>query len=93
MTEDKDLEQRVVLGLDTEAFLGSNVGRYIVQRAQEEIDEARESLETVDPENAKAVRDLQFVIGVARATVQWMKEAVADGQNAAEEMVRQASTD
>jgi uncharacterized FAD-dependent dehydrogenase len=82
----RELEAVITLGMDAEAFMRSNVGRYLAQRAAEEIEVARTSLETVDPEDAKAVRDLQFVIAVARATTSWMKEAIDDGRNAAEQL-------
>lgn len=92
-TADKELEAIAAGGMDVEAFMRSTVGRYVLNRAQEEIEEARTQLEAVDPEDPKAIRDLQFVIAVARATTSWLSEAVAEGKNAEEQLAAREHTD
>lgn len=86
--ENKDIEQmraEVAFGLDVHQFMGTSMGRYLTQRAQIEIAEAKDALVDVDPEDPKAVRDLQNKARVASMFLEWMGEAVTTGEMAQEE--------
>ena len=93
MSEVRELEAVIVRGLDIEAFMRGAVGQYVANRANAEIEEARERLESVDPDDPKAIRDLQFVIAVARATTSWIAEAIEEGKNAEEQLADRQHTD
>jgi hypothetical protein len=81
--ESPDL-QRAVFGRQVEMFLQSDVGAYVLQCAQTEIDEATEKLVRVDPEDPKAIRALQHKIGVAESVMNWLADAVRSGTQARE---------
>lgn len=81
--ESPDL-RRAVFGRQVEMFLESDIGVYLVQCAQTEINEATEKLVRVDPEDPKAIRDLQHKIRVAESVVGWLADAVRSGTQARE---------
>lgn len=72
----------IEFGLDAQRFMGSQIGRYLTARANLDIEAAREALETVDPTDAKAVQAQQNRAAVARNFLQWMGEAVTEGEQA-----------
>jgi len=80
------LERTIALGFEAEAFLKSDIGRYLVARADEEIECAVEELKGVDPEDAKAIRALQGKINVAESIQYWLAEAIQDGVNSMQEL-------
>lgn len=84
MAEQVDLINRIELGLDVEAFMASRVGRYVQKRANDEIEAARDELENLPPSAIEAIQTAQNKAKVARAVLDWMGEAVTDGENAAE---------
>lgn len=77
-----DLLQAVELGLDFQAFMASKIGKALARRANEEIEAADFALRTVDPDNPKAIRALQFKAAVASAALTWIGEIVTQGENA-----------
>jgi len=81
--ESPDL-QRAVFGRQVELFLESDIGVYLTQCAQTEINEAIEKLVKVDPEDPKAIRDLQHKIRVAESVMGWLADAVRSGSQARE---------
>jgi len=80
------LERSIALGFQVEAFLQSDVGRYLVQRADEEIEEAVEELKRVSPEHTAVIRALQGKIHVAESIQFWLAEAIQEGANAMQEL-------
>lgn len=68
------------IGIEAEQFLRTSVGQYLIGRAELEEREALESLGEVDPENAKAVREAQFRLQVARAVPRWLSDAIQSGR-------------
>lgn len=84
MAEQFDLINRIELGLDVEAFMASRVGRYVQKRANDEIEAARDELENLPPAATEAIQAAQNKAKVARAVLDWMGEAVTDGEGAAE---------
>lgn len=80
------LEQAISLGFQVEAFLQSDIGRYLVQRADEEIEAAVEELKLVAPEDATTIRALQGKIHVAESVQFWLAEAIQDGVNSMQEL-------
>lgn len=76
---DDPLFARATLGIEAEKFLGSRIGRFIIERAEEEIEQAYQKLAVVDPEDTGVIRDLQGQIAVARAIPNWVGLAIQDG--------------
>lgn len=84
-TQDDDLQHiqaTIAFGLDTKQFMGSTLGRYIQAKANEQIEAARDALQTVDPEDAKEVRRLQNDATVAAMVLTWIGQAVIEGEMA-----------
>lgn len=83
--EQRDIEQmraEVAFGLDVQQFMTTSMGKYLTQRAQIEIDDAKDGLVDVDPEDHRAVRELQNKAKVASMFLEWMGEAVTTGEMA-----------
>ena len=80
------LEKAIAFGFRVEAFLQSDIGRYLVQRADEEIEEAVEELKRVSPEHTAVIRALQGKIHVAESVQFWLAEAIQEGANAMQEL-------
>jgi len=96
MSQDPELQQirnQIAFGLDVKVFMGSPIGRYLTLRANQEIETALESMKTVDPDEPKAVRKLQNDIHIAENFLQWMGEAVTDGENAERTFITAESSD
>ncbi|HIJ83832.1 MAG: hypothetical protein HW380_210 [Magnetococcales bacterium] len=72
----------VDLGLQCQRFFNSDVGRYLLGRAAQEIQEARDLLEQVHHEETGNVRQLQNRIWRARSFITWIDEAIRDGEEA-----------
>lgn len=80
--EQQDLRRRLGTALDVEQFKASPVGKYLVQRCDEERDTAYQDLAKVDPEDASAVREAQNRVHMANTFFTWLLEATHDGQEA-----------
>lgn len=85
-TELDPLLKAVDLGFQAEAFLQSDVGRYLVSRAEAQIDEAVELLKNADPEDAKSIRSLQNEIVVAESVQYWLADLIQQGENAQQQL-------
>lgn len=83
MSEERDpLIEQAVFGKEVSAFLGSNVGRFVIARANAKAADALDKFKTCDPENAKQMRDLQNEIHVAESILDWLIGAVKQGLQA-----------
>lgn len=80
------LAQEVALGITVEAFLASGIGRYLIARWEAEIEEAVERLKHVDPEDPKAIRELQAQVYRAESLQYWLAEAIQAGISAEDEL-------
>ena len=79
-----DLLKVAEFGMDVSAFLNGPVGRYLVRRAEAEIEAATEQLKKIDPTDTEGVRRLQNEIYRAEAIQYWLAEAIQEGLNAEE---------
>ena len=81
MDEDSQIEMinRATFGKQVEEFLNTDIGRYMVARANEEKRRALLQIVTVDCTNAALVQNLQNAIIRADSIVSWLKDAVRDG--------------
>ena len=82
MSENDELIAEAELGNQAAIFLESELGRCLVGMAQQEADRALMDLRVVDPENVKAVRDLQSKIWRAESFGSWLTELVSRGNAA-----------
>ena len=81
--------QLAARGVEAQAWLNSPVGRYVVERSIQQVEEAQAQLLEVDPTDAKAVAALQRAATTARDAVQWIIDAVQDGEAAYKALIDQ----
>ena len=80
------LLKSIDFGFEVEAFLATDIGKYLVTRAEGEIEAAVDQLKHVSPENAAGIRALQHKIHVAEDIQYWLAEAIQSGLNAQQEL-------
>ena len=80
--EGQELRSRIAFGLDVQQFMDTRLGRYLQDRANSDIETAIEALKTVDPEDPKAIRKLQNDVAVASNVLDWLGQAVTEGEQA-----------
>ena len=71
-----------VLGRDADEFLSSELGRFIVGRCDQEIQEAQALLSEVSPWRRNRIRQLQNQVWRARSMKAWLVELVNAGRMA-----------
>jgi len=69
-------------GVQVEDFINSPVGQFLVDKARAQINDALEKLQVADPEDPKIIRALQNQACVAESIMQWLGEAIREGQGA-----------
>ena len=79
-------------GFEVQAFLESNIGKYLTQRAEGEVDEALEALKQADPTDAEAIRALQSRIARAESFLYWLGEAYQEGISAQQNLHNEEPT-
>lgn len=84
--EIKLIHETIDFGFQVEAFLLSPVGKYLVGRAEGEIDEAVQQLKVANPTDAALIRELQNKIYRAESVQFWLAEAIQEGTNAQREL-------
>jgi len=70
-----------ILADEANAFLSSNIGKYIVLRSQGECERATDDLIECDPNDADKIRRLQNKILVCTEAINWMHEAIQEAFN------------
>lgn len=80
--EEEVLFAEAVLGRDAEEFLNSDLGRYMVGRAEQHEREAMEMLSKVSPWRRNRIRQLQNEIWRAQSMKGWIAEMVTSGRAA-----------
>lgn len=76
------LEQTASLGAEIRAFLNTNPGIYLIQRCEEEMEEAMQLLKDHDPHDVPGIIALQNRIFRAEKIIEWLEEGVAAGDQA-----------
>ena len=77
-----ELMKKVELGLDCERFLSTNVGKFIQNRAVEEVENCLIKLKTIDAYETKAILAVQQKIAVAEQVFVWLDEAMTQAAGA-----------
>jgi hypothetical protein len=88
---ERELLQKISLGMDMEAFAQSAAGRHLIERSEQERVAALESFKDADPENPKAIRTLQFKVAVIDTLQQWIADAIQEGENAERSLLESGS--
>ena len=78
----KQLMESAATGEAAKLFLQSGLGRHIAQRAADEVEEALALLVDVPPTDSVRIADLQAQVKVARQSIIYLTEAIAEGDNA-----------
>lgn len=76
------LYAEAVLGRDAEEFFSSDMGRYLIGRAQLEAQEAMEQLKKVSTWRRRRIQELQNKIWRAESIEAWLVELVSSGKAA-----------
>ena len=76
------LVETAVFGKEVENFLGSNIGRYLVHKAEVQAEKATEELKRVAWWRGRRIKQLQNRIAVAESIQQWLGDAIMDGLSA-----------
>ena len=76
------LLETAVFGKEVENFLQTNIGRYIVERAEKQAEQAMEELKRVAWWRGRRIKQLQNRIAVAESVQQWLADAIMDGLSA-----------
>ena len=87
----RELQNTIDFGFQAEAFLQSDVGKYLIAKAEAEVVEATEALKTVDPTVPDAIRELQNRVYRGESIQYWLGEAITSGLNAQQEFIDQSS--
>ena len=82
MTDEQTLIAEAVLGRDAQEFLASEIGRYLLGRAQMDEREAMEALVSVKWWRRRKIIELQSRIYRARSVRNWLAEIITDGRQA-----------
>jgi hypothetical protein len=91
--KERELFGAAVLAEDVRAFLRSHpVGRYLHHRAKLEIEQAQVDALKIDPDSwplfrgRNKLREIRQRAAVARAFINWLSEAILDGDQAATQL-------
>jgi hypothetical protein len=76
------LEQVIVFGSEAESFLRSDLGQYLLDRSQDEINTALLALQDVEPRAYEEIRSLQNVIRRNQDVERWIGEVIQAGIDA-----------
>jgi len=84
---------KISIGEEARRFLGERVGKYLLQKAQQDVDAVVDDFQSIDPTDTKAVIALQIRLKAALSVPQWLEEAVSEGANALNEYLERKELD
>lgn len=93
INDHRELFNLVDFGIDVKAFIGSRIGKMLIEHAERERDEAIDKLRDADPTNAGTIMQLQSTIKRAESIQLWMANAIQDGINAQSQLVSMDQAD
>jgi hypothetical protein len=77
-----ELIAEAILGQDAAEFVRSDIGRYILGRAEQEAQEAADKLARVSPWRRRRIAELQNQIWRANSVRDWLLEMIQTGESA-----------
>ena len=78
----RQLAEAAMLGEQLDAFLASDVGRYLQTRAQRAYNAAVEEFKRCDPAHADEIRRIQSDMWKAEAFMGWVTQGIQEGLSA-----------
>lgn len=85
-----ELVAEAILGKDAEEFLNTELGRYLIGRAEQEASEATQQLKDVWSWRSKKIQELQNKIWRAESVQSWLADLIISGRQAMETLDEQA---
>lgn len=82
--DEKELVAEAELGDEAKRFMESDLYRFMIGAAEQDVSAALEGLEVVDANDAKAIIALQNKIWLGRTFKSWLDELVSRGDAALE---------
>lgn len=82
LNPDDPVVAQAVLGQKARDWLTSDLGKYVITRADSDIDRARQALVECPWWNSRRIRRLQNEAKVAQLFKVWMADAIIEGRNA-----------
>jgi hypothetical protein len=76
------LVAQAILGKDAEEFLNTDIGRYLVGCAEQEIADATDKLFKVSPWRRRRIAELQSQVWRAQSFQTWLAEIITTGRQA-----------
>jgi hypothetical protein len=73
-------------GKQVEMFLETDIGRYLVSRAKEDIDQAVEEMKRTNPHDVKLMLTVQNRVHVAETVLSWLGDAIRSGHSSLESL-------
>ncbi len=90
MTTQTDLYMaEAILGREAQEFVNTDLGQYLVGRANQEKKDAQEQLSRVSPWRRNRIRDLQARVWRAESFLVWVAELITSGTQAENELEQQ----
>ena len=86
MIEDDELLSLAKMGVDAETFIRTPLGKFLVKKAEDEIEAATQDLISADPDDVKSNTELRNRIHVARMFVVWLTDSINMGRSAHERL-------
>jgi hypothetical protein len=86
MDDEQTLYADCMLGRDAEDFFKSEIGRYVLARADEVIQEATGKLKVIPAQETDKIRNLQLLIAKAEGAIQWLNEQIYAGKQALQQL-------
>jgi hypothetical protein len=86
MNTEQELLKTIQLGIEAEAFLSTDTGKYLVERANEELQAAQASLMDINPSDYAGIALLQAKAYQALNFKQWLLEALSDASYAEQQL-------
>lgn len=80
------LVAEAMLGRDAEEFLASDLGRFMLARAEEEEQDALNALARISPWRRRRIAELQAKLWRARSFKQWLGELIQAGRQATQQL-------
>ena len=90
--EVRELHATIDFGFQAEAFVLSDLGKFLIGRAEAEIAEAVEELKAVNPFSTDEIRTLQNKIWRAESVQSWLAEAIQAGASSQAEYMNRGDS-
>jgi len=84
---------KISLGDKARHLLGSDLGQYLLRKAQQEVDAVINAFQAVDPTDSKEIIRLQVQLKTAISVPQWLTDAIDESSMALEEYTQRKEID